>query len=105
LARLTPGKELRLERRYQAMGVNTDAAAAAVHANGHGRNAMVGAMLGTIFEWYDFFLFALLAIYFAASFSHREMKWPASSSRWRHSAQDSLSARWAHSCSDRSEIG
>ncbi len=50
------------------MGANTDAAAEAVHANGHGRNAMVGAMLGTIFEWYDFFLFALLAIYFAASF-------------------------------------
>jgi hypothetical protein len=68
LARFTLEKGPQLERRHRAMRANTDAAAEAVHAIGYGRKAMVGAMLGTIFEWYDFFLYALLAIYFAASF-------------------------------------
>jgi hypothetical protein len=74
LARFTLEKGPRLERRHRAMGANTDAAAEAVYANGYGRKAMVGAMLGTIFEWYDFFCTPYLRSILPHPFSHREMK-------------------------------
>ncbi len=50
------------------MSINTDVNVAGASRADYGRKAMIGAMLGTIFEWYDFFLYALLAIYFSALF-------------------------------------
>jgi MFS family permease len=32
------------------------------------RRAIIGACLGTAFEWYDFFLYAILAVFFSAQF-------------------------------------
>lgn len=50
------------------MSINTSVSAVAIGRADYERKAMIGAVLGTIFEWYDFFLYALLAIYFAALF-------------------------------------
>jgi hypothetical protein len=56
------------------MRANTDAAPEAVYANGYGRKAMVGAMLGTIFECMTSSCTPYLRSILPHPFSHREMK-------------------------------
>ena len=68
------------------------------------RLVIAASSLGTIFEWYDFYLYGLLAAIITASSSRASTRRPASSSRSPPSPRASRCGRSARCCSAGSAI-
>ena len=68
------------------------------------RLVIAASSLGTVFEWYDFYLYGLLATIISASSSRASTRRPASSSRSPPSPPASRCGRSARSCSAGSAI-
>ncbi len=50
------------------------------------RKVILASSFGALMEWYDFYIYAALAVYFGACSSPRAMKRPPSWPAWRRSA-------------------
>ena len=63
------------------------------------KRVIFASSLGTVFEWYDFYLYATLAPFFAALFFPKGNDTAALLSALRRTPQDFSSGRSAPSCS------
>lgn len=66
---------------------------------GDEKRVIFASSLGTVFEWYDFYLAGSLAAYISKSFFQASIRPPRSSSRCSASRRASPSDRSARSCS------
>jgi len=65
------------------------------HQVSQSKRLVIGASsLGTALEFYDFYLYGLLATYISAHFFSGVNETTASSSRWQHSRWDSQLGLW-----------